>query len=104
MPAAREFFYILIIKLQLHGSTIGRNFNESGQIGVSMKLSTFLCIIGPFNTILLETDPNELEIIIPSPHNLLMKIFLSSLSFFIYNSILTNAGFAPRLISISQVE
>ncbi len=84
--------------MQLFGRTIGLNFKDRGQIGVKVKLYIFLCIIGPFNTILLDTEPNELDITIPSPHSLLINIGVSSTLFLKYNSILISAGFAPRLI------
>lgn len=82
------------------GNTIGLNFNDNGHMGVNIKLYIFLCIMGPFNTMDLETEPYALDITNPSPHNLLINIFLFFLLSIKYNSILTNAGLAPLVIYI----
>ena len=42
VPPALEFYYIFMIKSQSVGSTMGLNFRDKGQTGVSIKLSSFL--------------------------------------------------------------
>lgn len=67
--------------LELDGKQIGRNFIESGHIGVIIILSMDFSIKGPFKLKFLQNEPIGVEIRSPSPLNCpILTFFLQGLS------------------------